>query len=69
MPLSGACMCVPEHALDPCHDFMGRWVGRLVEVDNSRGDVRLEFSLQWSASIWNWGEVSGANKDCKARAR
>lgn len=31
--------CLPEHSLDPCYDFVGRRVGRLVEVDHTGGDV------------------------------
>lgn len=56
-------MCVPEHALDPSDDLVGGWVRWLVEVDNSGRDVGLEVSLQWSASVWDWSEVSSANKN------
>lgn len=37
-------------------------VGRFVEVDNTRADVGLEISLQWSAAIGDWGKVTGSNK-------
>lgn len=54
---------IPEHALNPCDNFVGGWVGWLVKVDNTRRDVRLEVSLQWGASIWDWCEMSSANKN------
>jgi hypothetical protein len=55
-----------EHALDPGDDFVGRWVRWLVEVDNTGGNVGLEVSLKWCASVWNWCEMSSADEDCKA---
>jgi len=56
-------LLIPKHALDPCDNFVGGWVGWLVEVNDTGGDVRLEVSLQWGASIWDWGEMSSANKN------
>lgn len=56
-------MRVPEHALNPSDNLVGGWVRWLIEIDNSGRDVGLEVSLQWSASIWDWGEVSSANQN------
>jgi hypothetical protein len=52
-----------EDALEPGDDFVRGWVGWLVEVDDSRRDVRLEIALEWCAARGDWGEVAGANED------
>jgi hypothetical protein len=38
-------------------------VGRLVEIDNTRADVRLEVALQRRAAIGDWGEVAGSHEN------
>lgn len=38
-------------------------VGRLVKVDNTRADVRLDVALQRRASIGDGGEVTSSDED------
>lgn len=52
-----------ENALDPGNDFVRRWVGRLVEVDDAAGDVGFEVALERGGASWDWGEMSSANED------
>jgi hypothetical protein len=53
-----------ENALDPGNDFVRRGVGRLVKVDDTGGDVRLEVTLEGGCASRDGGEVTSANKDC-----
>jgi hypothetical protein len=53
-----------EHALDPSNDFVRGWVGGLVKVNDTGADVGLQVALEWSATVWNWGEVTSTDKDC-----
>lgn len=57
----------PEHALDPSDDLVTRGIGRLIEVDDSRADVRLDVALQRRAAIGNGGEVTRSNENCQRR--
>lgn len=38
-------------------------VGRLVQVDDTGANVRLEVALQWRAAIGNGGEVTSSDED------
>lgn len=58
-----------EDALEPGDDFVRGWVGWLIEVDDSRRDVRLEIALEWCAARGDWGEVAGANEDWRGQGR
>jgi hypothetical protein len=53
-----------ENALDPGNDFVRRGVGRLVKVDDTGRDVRLEVTLEGGCASRDGGEVTSANKDC-----
>jgi len=53
---------LPEHTLHPCNDFMTGRVRGLVEVYNTRADVRLEIPLERCAAIGNGRKVTSANK-------
>lgn len=53
----------PKDALNPGHDLVTRRVGRLVEIDNTRADVRLEVALQRRAAIGDWGKVAGSHEN------
>lgn len=55
----------PQHALDPGDDFMGGWIRGLVEVDHAGGDVGFEVALERGATVWNGGEVTGADEYLK----
>lgn len=52
-----------EDALDPGDDFVGRRVGRLVEVDDTRGDVGLEITAMGVAANRDGREVGCTNED------
>lgn len=41
---------------------MTRGVGRLVEVNYTRADVRFEVPLEWGTAIGNRCEMAGSNK-------
>lgn len=51
------CLLDSENSPDPCDDFVRGWVGWLVEVDDTGADIRLEVTLKWRATVWDWGEV------------
>lgn len=53
-----------EHALKPCHDFVGGGVGGLVEVDDTGGDVGGKVAAERVATSGNRGEVTGTDQDC-----
>jgi len=55
----------PQDTLDPGDDFMTGWVGRLVEIDHTRGNVGFDVALERGASIWDWSEVASSNKNCE----
>jgi len=40
-------------------------VGGLVEVYNTRTDIRLQIALERGTTIWNWSEMGGADKYCR----
>ena len=44
---------------------MTGWVGRLVEIDHTRGNVGFDVALERGASIWDWSEVASSNKNCE----
>lgn len=54
---------VPKNALDPGNDFVTGRVGGLVEVDDTRADVRLEVALQRGGAIGDRGEVTRSDED------
>lgn len=47
----------PQNPLQPRDNFVRRWVGRLVKVNDTGLDVCGQFSLQWADSGWDRGEV------------
>jgi len=53
-----------EHALKPCHDFVGGRVGGLVEVDDTGRDVGGKVAAERVATSGNRGEVTGADQNC-----
>lgn len=53
----------PKNALDPSDDFVTGRVGRLVQVDNTRADVRLDVALQRRTSIGDGSEVTRSDED------
>ena len=55
---------IPQHALNPRHDFVRRWVRGLVEVDDTRANVRLDVSRQRRASLGNGRVMRSAYKHC-----
>jgi hypothetical protein len=56
---------LPEDALHPRDNLVGRRVGGLVQVDNTRADVGLEVTLQGRSTGRDGSEVTGANEHCK----
>lgn len=53
---------LPEDALHPRDNLMGRGVGRLVQVDHARADVGLQVTLQGRSTGRDGGEVTGADE-------
>lgn len=53
----------PKNALDPGNDFVRRRVRGLVQVDDTRADVRLEVAAQRRAAVGDGREVTGADLD------
>lgn len=56
---------LPEDALHPRDNLVGRRVGGLVQVDNTGADVGLEVTLQGRSTGRDRSEVTGANEHCK----
>lgn len=52
-----------ENALQPCDDLVGGWVRRLVEIDDTGGDVLLEVTAERGAAGGDGCEVAGAYED------
>jgi hypothetical protein len=42
---------------------MTGWVGRLVKVDHTGIDIRLQVTFQGGATGGDWGEVTSSNED------
>lgn len=55
----------PKNTLDPGDDFVTGRVGRLVEVNDTRADIRLDVSLQRRAAIGDRCEVASSDKHCR----
>jgi hypothetical protein len=53
-----------EHALQPCDNFVGRWVRGLVKVDDTGGDVGGQVAAERVATSGNRGEVTGTDQNC-----
>jgi hypothetical protein len=51
-----------ENALEPCDDFVRGGVRRLVEVDDTGGDVGLEITAKRGASCRDGREVTGPDQ-------
>jgi len=51
-----------EDTLDPSNNFVTTGVGRLVEVDDTTGDVRLNVALQRRATSGNGSVMSATHK-------
>lgn len=56
---------LPQNPLHPSNHFMTGWVRRLVEVDHSRVDVRLQVTFQRRTTGGNWREMTSPDEDCK----
>lgn len=56
---------LPQDALHPRDNLVGRRVGGLVQVDNTGADVGLEVTLQRRSTGRDRSEVTGANEHCK----
>src|SRR5690606_29545763 len=54
---------IPKNSLHPSDDLMGRWVARLVKVDNTTANVTLDVALQRGSAARNGSEVPSANKE------
>ena len=54
----------PQDALDPRHDLVRRRVRRLVEVDNTALDVRLDVALMRRATVGNGRKVASSDEYC-----
>jgi hypothetical protein len=54
---------LPKDALDPSDDLVTGGVGRLVKVDDTGRDVRLEVTLQGRAAVGDRGEVTSADEN------
>lgn len=50
----------PEDALRPCNDFVRRWVGWLVHVDDSRLDIVDNWPLERGATVAHNGEYTAS---------
>lgn len=53
---------VPKHPLHPSNNLVRRGVRRLVEVDDTAGDVGLDVPLVGRRAIGDGGEVAGPDK-------
>jgi hypothetical protein len=55
---------LPQHALHPSNNFVAGGVGGLVEIYNTRTDIRFEIALERSASIGDRGEMTSSDEYC-----
>lgn len=65
----GAKENLPQDALHPRDNLVGRRVGGLVQVDDTGADVGLEVTLQRRSTGRDRSEVTGANEHCKKGPR
>lgn len=54
----------PQDTLDPCDNFVTGRIRRLVQVYNSRANVRLEIPLERGTSTWNGCEMTSSDEYC-----
>lgn len=63
--VSVASNCLPKDALDPSDDLVRGRVRGLIEVDDTRANVRLDVALEGRAAVGDRGEVAGAHEHCR----